>query len=195
MSAKKAKTTTPPSSTPVGGRMPGDPTKEELIERIIRVDQAGEYGAVRIYQGQLAVLGKGPKGDMIRHMKEQEDVHLDTFTKMASERRVRPTAMLPFWHVAGFALGAGTALLGEKAAMACTVAVEETIDEHYQGQIEKLGDDEKELRDKCVQFREEELEHRDIGYEHGAESAPAYPLLSRAIKFGTSLAIKISERV
>ena len=183
------------STTPVGGRMPGDPTKDELIKRIIRVDQAGEYGAVRIYQGQLAVLGKGPKGDMIRHMKEQEDVHLDTFTKLASERRVRPTALMPIWHIAGFALGAGTALLGEKAAMACTVAVEETIDEHYQHQIEKLGDDEKELRDHCVQFREEELEHRDIGYEHGAENAPAYPLLSRAIKFGTKLAINLSERI
>lgn len=183
------------STTPVGGRMPGDPTKDELIERIIRVDQAGEYGAVRIYQGQLAVLGKGPKGDMIRHMKAQEDVHLDTFTKLASERRVRPTALMPLWHIAGFALGAGTALLGEKAAMACTVAVEETIDAHYQHQIEKLGDDEKELRDHCVQFREEELEHRDIGYEHGAEAAPAYPLLSRAIKFGTQLAINLSERI
>lgn len=181
--------------TPVGGRMPGDPTKDELIERIIRVDQAGEYGAVRIYQGQLAVLGKGPKGDMIRHMKEQEDHHLDTFTKMASERRVRPTALMPIWHVAGFMLGAGTALLGEKAAMACTVAVEETIDEHYQRQIEKLGDDEKDLRDHCIQFREEELEHRDIGYDHGAERAPAYPLLSRAIKFGTQFAINLSERI
>lgn len=191
MNAKKKTTTT----TPVGGRMPGDPTKDELIERIIRVDQAGEYGAVRIYEGQLAVLGKGPKGDMIRHMKEQEDVHLDTFTKMASERRVRPTALMPFWHVAGFALGAGTALLGEKAAMACTVAVEETIDEHYQEQIKKLGDDEKNLRDKCIKFREEELEHRDIGYEHGAERAIGYPLLSRAIKFSTKLAINLSEKI
>ena len=190
-SAKKSQSAT----TPVGGRMPGDPTKDELIERIIRVDQAGEYGAVRIYAGQLAVLGKGPKGDMIRHMKEQEDVHLETFSKMASERRVRPTALMPIWHVAGFMLGAGTALLGEKAAMACTVAVEETIDEHYRGQIEKLGDDEKTLRETCSKFRDEELEHRDIGYEHGAENAPAYPLLSRAIKLGTKLAINLSERI
>jgi len=193
MSTKTKPATT--TTTPVGGRMPGDPTKEELIERIIRVDQAGEYGAVRIYQGQLAVLGKGPKGDMIRHMKEQEDVHLETFSKMASERRVRPTALMPFWHVAGFALGAGTALLGEKAAMACTVAVEETIDEHYQEQIKKLGDDEKELRETCSKFRDEELEHRDIGYAHGAENAPGYPLLSRAIKFGTKLAINLSEKI
>lgn len=193
MSTKTKPATT--TTTPVGGRMPGDPTKDKLIERIIRVDQAGEYGAVRIYQGQLAVLGKGPKGDMIRHMKEQEDVHLETFSKMASERRVRPTALMPFWHVAGFALGAGTALLGEKAAMACTVAVEETIDEHYQEQIKKLGDDEKELRETCSKFRDEELEHRDIGYAHGAENAPGYPLLSRAIKFGTKLAINLSEKI
>lgn len=191
MSPKSA----PLSNTPVGGRMPGDPTKDELIERIIRVDQAGEYGAVRIYAGQLAVLGKGPKGDMIRHMKAQEDVHLDTFSKMASERRVRPTALMPLWHLAGFALGAGTALLGEKAAMACTVAVEETIDEHYQAQIAKLGDDEKDLRETCAKFRNEELEHRDIGYANGAENAIAYPLLSRAIKFGTKLAINLSEKI
>jgi len=183
------------TTTPVNGHMPGDPTKDELIENIIRVDQAGEYGAVRIYQGQLAVLGKGPKGDMIRHMKDQEDVHLETFSKMASERRVRPTALMPLWHVAGFALGAGTALLGEKAAMACTVAVEETIDEHYQTQIKKLGDDEAELRDTCVKFREEELQHRDIGYENGAKEALAFPVLSRAIKFGTAMAIKLSEKI
>ncbi|MBF0250469.1 MAG: demethoxyubiquinone hydroxylase family protein [Alphaproteobacteria bacterium] len=183
------------TTTPVGGHMPGDPDKDELIERIIRVDQAGEYGAVRIYAGQLAVLGRGPKGDMIRHMKLQEDHHLDTFNTMAAERRVRPTILTPFWHVAGFALGAGTALLGEKAAMACTVAVEETIDVHYRAQIEKLGDDERELRETCRKFREDELEHRDIGYQHGAENAPAYPLLSRAIKFGTAMAIKLSEKI
>jgi len=187
--------TTPSTRTPIGGLMPGDPTKEELIKNIIRVDQAGEYGAVRIYAGQLAVLGKGPKGDMIRHMKEQEEVHLATFTKMASERRVRPTIMTPFWHIAGFALGAGTALLGEKAAMACTVAVEETIDEHYQAQIKKLGDDEAELRDTCIKFREEELEHREIGLKNGAEQALGYPLLSKAIKFGTSMAIRLSEKI
>jgi len=191
MSAKHAT----PTTTPIGGRMPGDPTKDELIKNIIRVDQAGEYGAVRIYEGQLAVLGKGPKGDMIRHMKQQEDVHLETFSKMVSERRVRPTALMPLWHIAGFALGAGTALLGEKAAMACTVAVEETIDEHYQAQIAKLGDDEKDLRDTCTKFREEELEHRDLGYQNGAEQTPGYPILSRAIKFGTSMAIRLSEKV
>ena len=181
--------------TPVGGRLLGEPNKEQYIERLIRVDQAGEYGAVRIYAGQLAVMGRGPKGDMIRHMAEQEEHHLATFSKMAGERRVRPTLMTPFWHVAGFALGAGTALLGDKAAMACTVAVEEAIDEHYQAQIAKLGDDEKELRDTCIKFREEELEHRDIGLEHGAEQTPGYGLLSKAIKTGSKMAIWLSERV
>jgi len=189
------KTRSKKTTTPVGGRMPGDPTGAELVKRMIRVDQAGEYGAVRIYAGQLAVLGGGPNGDTIRHMKAQEDHHLDTFTALVGERRVRPTALLPLWHVAGFALGAGTALLGEKAAMACTVAVEETIDEHYQAQIKKLGDDEKDLRDTCAKFREEELQHRDIGYAHGAENAPAYPLLSRAIKSATRLAINLSEKI
>ncbi len=183
------------TTTPIGGRMPGDLTKDQLLDRMIRVDQAGELGAVRIYQGQLAVLGRGPKGEIIAQMKEQEDVHLKTFSDMVSDRNVRPTAMTPIWHVAGFMLGAGTALLGEKAAMACTVAVEEVIDEHYQKQIELLGDDEKELRDTCEKFRQEEIEHRDIGYENGAEDAPGYPVLSNAIKTGTRFAIWLSERV
>ncbi len=190
MNKTKAKTT-----TPIGGTLPGDLSREELIERMIRVDQAGEYGAVRIYAGQLAVLGGGAKGETIRHMKEQEDHHLETFNAMVSARGVRPTALMPFWHVAGFALGAGTALLGEKAAMACTVAVEEVIDEHYQRQIEKLGDDETDLRETCAQFREEEIEHRDIGYAEGAEGAPAFPLLTGAIRSGARFAIWLSERV
>ncbi len=105
-------------------RLPGDGTARETVERMIRVDHAGEYGAKRIYQGQLAVLGRGPRGDVLRHMKQQEQVHLDTFAGLMASRRVRPTALLPLWHVAGFALGAVTAVLGEKAAMACTVAVE-----------------------------------------------------------------------
>ena len=174
---------------------PGDLTKREDIARILRVDHAGEYGAKRIYSGQLAVLGRGPKGDLLRHMKEQEQVHLDTFGDMIVRRRVRPTAMLPFWHVAGFALGAVTALMGEKAAMACTVAVEETIDQHYQEQIARLGEDEADLKDKIEIFRQEEVEHRDIGLENGAEQAPAYRLLSGAIRLGCKVAIAVSERV
>jgi len=176
-------------------RLPGDPTAREVLERTIRVDHAGEYGAKRIYEGQLAVLGRTKYGPVIEHMKAQEQVHLDTFSRLIGERRVRPTALLPFWHVAGFALGAATALLGHRGAMACTVAVEEAIDEHYRAQEDTLGDDEAELRADIARFRAEELEHRDTGLEHEAEQAPAYRLLSAAIKTGCKIAIKISERV
>jgi ubiquinone biosynthesis monooxygenase Coq7 len=176
-------------------RLPGDPTAREVVERTIRVDHAGEYGAKRIYEGQLAVLGRTKYGPVIEHMKAQEQVHLDTFSRLIGERRVRPTALLPFWHVAGFALGAATALLGHRGAMACTVAVEEAIDEHYRAQEDLLGDDEAALRADIARFRAEELEHRDTGLEHEAEQAPAYRLLSAAIKTGCKIAIKISERV
>lgn len=177
------------------GRLPGDPTPRETVERVIRVDHAGEYGAKRIYEGQLAVLGRGEFGPLISHMKEQEQVHLDTFSRLIAERRVRPTALLPVWHVAGYALGAATALLGSRAAMACTVAVEEAIDEHYQAQERALGEDEAVLRGHVEKFRAEELEHRDIGLENEAEQAPAYRLLSAAIKAGCKVAIKLSERI
>jgi 3-demethoxyubiquinol 3-hydroxylase len=177
------------------GRLPGDPTARQYVERVIRVDHAGEYGAKRIYQGQLAVL-RGTKWEgLIRHMQEQEQVHLDTFSRLIAERRVRPTALLPIWHVAGFALGAATALLGHRAAMACTVAVEEAIDEHYQDQERALGEDEAPLRAHVEKFRAEELEHRAIGLENEAEQAPAYRLLSAAIEVGCKVAIKVSERV
>jgi ubiquinone biosynthesis monooxygenase Coq7 len=176
-------------------RLPGDPTPRQYVERAIRVDHAGEYGAKRIYQGQLAVLGRSKYGPMIEHMQAQEQVHLDTFSRLIGERRVRPTALLPIWHVAGFALGAATALLGHRGAMACTVAVEEAIDEHYRAQEEALGEDEAELKAHIQKFRAEELEHRDIGLENEAELAPAYRLLSAAIKAGCKAAIRISERV
>lgn len=175
--------------------LPGDPTARDLIERIIRVDHAGEYGAARIYEGQLVIMGRGPKGDLIRHMKEQEQHHLDTFTGLIRTRRVRPTALLPLWHVAGLALGAITAAMGDRAAMACTVAVEEAIDEHYAEQAASLGDEEAELRSTIERFRAEEQEHRDIGIEHEAEQAPAYCLMSAVIKAGCKVAIKVSERV
>ena len=177
------------------GRLPGDPTPREMVERMIRVDHAGEYGAKRIYEGQLAILGRGEYGPTIEHMKAQEQVHLDTFARLIAERRVRPTALLPFWHVAGFALGAATALMGHRAAMACTVAVEEAIDEHYQRQEAALGDDEAPLRGHIEQFRAEELEHRDIGLANEAEQAPGYRFLAAAIKAGCKVAIKLSERV
>jgi 3-demethoxyubiquinol 3-hydroxylase len=182
-------------SDTAAGRLPGDPTARQVVERVIRVDHAGEYGAKRIYQGQLAVLGRGEKGPVLRHMQAQEQVHLDTFSELIARRRVRPTALLPLWHLAGFALGAVTAALGERAAMACTVAVEETIDEHYASQTATLGEDEAPLRETIERFRAEELEHRDIGLEHGAEQAPGYRLITLAIKAGCRLAIKASERI
>lgn len=165
----------------------------EQIKRFVRVDHAGEFGAERIYTGQLAVLGQGPKGDMLRHMLAQETVHKQKFEALMAQRRARPTALLPLWHVAGFALGALTAALGEKAAMACTVAVEETIDEHYAAQRDALGPDEAELAETIEAFRLEELEHRDIGLEHGAEQAPGYQILSKLIRVGCKVAIKASE--
>nr|ADO19320.1 2-polyprenyl-3-methyl-6-methoxy-1,4-benzoquinol hydroxylase [Nostoc flagelliforme str. Sunitezuoqi] len=176
-------------------RLPGDLTPREVVERVVRVDHAGEYGAQRIYAGQLAVLGNTRHGPLIRHMKEQEDVHYETFSRLIGERRVRPTALLPLWNVAGYALGAATALLGYRAAMACTVAVEEAIDEHYAAQHAALGDDEAELRGHIARFREEELEHRDIGLGNEAELAPAYRLMSAVIKAGCKAAIAVSERV
>ncbi|MBC8337479.1 MAG: demethoxyubiquinone hydroxylase family protein [Alphaproteobacteria bacterium] len=168
-----------------------------MIERMIRVDHAGEYGAVRIYEGQLSVLGKSANAPVIEQMAEQERHHLDAFNKLVPERRVRPTALLPLWHAAGFALGAGTALLGEKAAMACTVAVEEVIDEHYAGQIAKLDAEggEGELRETLETFRLEEVEHKETGLGHGAEEAPAYELLTGAVKAGSRLAIWLSTRL
>jgi len=184
-----------PNQDTAEGRLPGDPTPRDYVARTIRVDHAGEYGAKRIYEGQLAVLGRTKYGPILEHMKAQEQVHLDTFAGLIAKRRVRPTALLPIWHVAGFALGAATALLGHRAAMACTVAVEEAIDEHYRAQAETLGDDEAPLRADIERFRAEELEHRDIGLEHEAEQAPAYRLLSAAIKAGCKVAIKVSERV
>jgi ubiquinone biosynthesis monooxygenase Coq7 len=175
--------------------LPGDPTLAARVARMVRVDHAGEYGAGRIYAGQIAVLGNSDKGDLLRHMAEQERRHLAGFSAEIIRRRVRPTALLPFWHVAGFVLGAATARLGEQAAMACTVAVEEAIDQHYQAQVAELGADEPELSGKIEEFRREELEHRDIGLEHGAEQAPGYRLMAAAIKLGCKVAIKLSERI
>lgn len=175
--------------------LPGDPRPSAEVQRMIRVDQAGEFGATRIYAGQYDVLRKTASGPLIKHMAEQEQVHLDTFNKMLVDRRVRPTAMTPIWHAAGYAMGAGAALLGEEAAMACTVAVEEVIDEHYAAQRERLGEDEADLKATIEKFRQEEVEHRDIGYAEGAERAPAYPVLTRAVKTASKFAIWLSERV
>lgn len=178
--------------------LPGDPHGQALIDRIVRVDHAGEYGAVRIYAGQLAVLGPHhAAASEIRHMAEQEQRHLETFEKLVVERRARPTALMPLWHIAGFALGATTALMGKEAAMACTVAVEEAIDEHYAAQAKALEalPEERDLKGVVEAFREDELAHRNAALAHGAERAPAYPVLSAAIKTGSRIAIWLSERI
>lgn len=176
-------------------RQPGDLSKRAQIDRILRVDHAGEFGAQRIYQGQLAVLGRRPCGKTIRHMKEQEEKHLAAFEKLIVERRARPTLLHPLWNLAGFALGAGTALMGEKAAMACTIAVEEVIDDHYRRQYDSLGEDETALKETIEAFRAEEAEHAHIGREHGGEATIGYPVMRSAIAAGSRLAIWLSERV
>jgi ubiquinone biosynthesis monooxygenase Coq7 len=176
---------------------PGAPAPSHDIEAMIRVDQAGEFGAVRIYAGQLAVLGarRSETADAIRHMAEQEARHLSKFNTLINERRVRPTALEPIWRVAGFALGAATALMGEKAAMACTAAVEEVIDEHYASQVARLADEDPELSETVEAFRVEEVKHRDSAIEHGAKEAPGYRLLSEGIKAGCRLAIALSQKI
>ena len=174
---------------------PGDPGRDTLVARMIRVDHAGEYGAKRIYDGQLAVLGRSPEAAEIRRMAEQEARHLETFDRLMVARRVRPTLLHPLWHVAGFALGAATALLGGRAAMACTVAVEEVIDEHYRRQAELLGDAEPALKAAIEDFRHDENEHREIALAHGADQAPGHLVLTAAIKAGSRLAIWLSTRL
>ncbi|MBV5336364.1 demethoxyubiquinone hydroxylase family protein [bacterium] len=177
------------------GALPGDPSPRRWLAGVVRVDHAGEYGAKRIYEGQLAVLGRGRHGDVLRHMAAQELEHLRYFEGELVRRRVRPTLLQPFWRVAGWALGAGAALLGERAAMACTVAVEEVIEGHYAEQLARLGPDERPLAETIARFQAEEVEHRDIGLANGAERAPAYPLLSALIKAGTRAAIRLAERI
>lgn len=179
------------------GPMPGENVARRRSDEMIRVDHAGEYGAVRIYEGQLAVLGarKSEAADAIRHMAQQEQRHLKTFDSLVNERRVRPTALEPVWRIAGYALGAATALMGEKAAMACTAAVEEVIDQHYASQVEQLGARDPALKATVEDFRAEEIAHRDQALAHGAQEAPGYRLLSEAIKAGCRVAIRLSEKI
>lgn len=166
--------------------------------KMIRVDQAGEYGATRIYAGQLAVMGdRAPRSADIRGMADQEQRHQGEFDALMTRRGVRPTALQPLWSAAGYALGAATALLGPEAAMACTVAVEEEIDRHYTrqlGELEQSGDD-PELAAMIEKFRADERDHRDAALKAGAERAPFYPLLNAAIRLGCRAAIKLSERI
>jgi 3-demethoxyubiquinol 3-hydroxylase len=175
--------------------LPGDRPPAAATAAMIRVDQAGEFGAVRIYDGQLAVAVRGRARNAIREMAEQEKRHLAAFEELVRARHVRPTALQPLWHLAGFALGAATALLGERAAMACTVAVEEVIDEHYRRQADRLGDADPALRDKILEFRADELRHREVAVAHGATEAVAYDLISAAVKTGSRLAIWLSTRL
>ena len=176
------------------GWKPGDPQPD--AESMLRVDQAGEYGATRIYAGQLAVLGQNrPAGRVIARMARQEERHLQRFDALMAERGVRPTALQPLWNVAGFALGAATALMSERAAMACTDAVETEIDRHYGRQLDELGDSDPELSADIAAFRAEELEHRDTAREHGAAETIGYPLLTAAIRAGCRLAIGLSKHI
>jgi ubiquinone biosynthesis monooxygenase Coq7 len=178
--------------------MPGFNATGKDVERMIRVDHAGEHGAVQIYSGQLAVLGHTAVGGTIKHMHEQEQEHLQRFAQLIAEHGVRPTVLAPVWSVAGYALGAVTALMGEKAAMACTAAVEEVIDQHYARQaasLEKDGEANVALKETIEQFRADEIQHRETAIEHGAEDAPGYRILSETIKAGCRLAIKLSERI
>jgi len=165
---------------------------------MVRVDQAGEFGAMRIYAGQLAVMGdRGPHSAEISHMAQQEAVHREAFDALMVRRGVRPTVLQPLWSAAGYALGAATALIGPEAAMACTAAVEEEIDRHYSQQLESLeaeGDD-PELAEMIALFREDERAHRDTALASGAERAPAFPLLSGAIRLGCRAAIRLAERI
>ena len=164
--------------------------------RMLRVDQAGEYGATRIYAGQLAVMGdRAPHAGEIAHMAEQEAAHRQKFDALIAQRGVRPTALQPVWSVAGYALGAATALIGPKAAMACTAAIETEIDRHYTQQLEELGDEDPELAALIREFRDDERAHKEAAIAAGAEQAPAYPLLSGAIRLGCRLAIRLSERI
>lgn len=177
----------------MSGWRPGG--KRADTRSMIRVDQAGEYGATRIYAGQLAVLRPSSSAaKLVARMAMQEKRHLECFDRLVAERRVRPTILQPLWRAAGFALGAGTALISEEAAMACTDAIETEIDRHYQRQIEEIGDCDPELSAAVAEFRADELEHLETARKAGAERAPAYPLLTGAIRAACRVAIALSKR-
>ena len=178
---------------------PGRGASRRRRDEILRVDHAGEYAAVHIYRAQRAVFegraGKDAVAADMAEMRDQEQVHLDRFNALLNAEQVRPTLMTPVWRLAALALGAGTALIGEKAAHACTEAVESVIEEHYADQVEELRDRDPELSAELARFREEELAHHDHAVEHGSREAPAYELLSAVIKAGCRAAIRISEKI
>jgi len=169
--------------------------KKNEMERIIRVNHAGEFGAKRIYEGQLAFLQNQDTKKTVQHMKDQEIEHLQYFESELTKRKIRPTLMYPIWNVAGFMLGAATAFMGEKAAYACTVAVEEVIEEHYQKQLDYLGDSEPELKKSIEKFKADETEHKETSLAGGAENAVGYEALSILIKTGSRAAIWLSQRI
>ena len=175
--------------------LPSHPSAKSQIASMLRVNLAGEYGAKRIYEGQLAVLKHSTSAPLLEHMKNQELAHLQAFESLVVKNRVRPTFLQPLWHVAGYALGTATAFLGEKAAMACTAAVEEVIDEHYERQLIQLGDHYPEMSELIFKCQQEEVEHRNLALEQGAEQAPGYTLLTQTIKAASRLAIWLSEKV
>lgn len=178
---------------------PGAGMSRARMAEILRVDHAGEYAAVQIYRAQRAVFegrkGKAPISEDLTEMEGHEQVHLSRFEALLTQNRVAPTAALPLWHLAAGVLGAGTALMGEKAAHACTEAVESVIEQHYADQIAELADREPDLARELAQFRAEEMAHHDHAVEHGSRDAPGYRLLSSVIKAGCRAAIKVSERV
>ena len=174
-------------------------TNKKKIEEFIRVDHAGERGAIKIYEGQLLALNTVCKDEKLKEtiktMKLHEKEHLDFFEKEIKKRNINPTKFLPLWDLLGIGLGFGSTLLGKKAAMLCTASVEEVIDEHYQNQINQINNDEKKLKEKIIKFREDELNHKDIAYEEGATKKGIYSVLDKVIKIGSKVAISISEKV
>ena len=174
-------------------------TNQKTLEEIIRVDHAGERGAIKIYEGQLLALKTIKQDnnlkDKIEEMKEQEKEHLEYFEKEIQKRKIKPTYLLPLWDVMGVALGFGTAILGKKAAMLCTASVEEVIEDHYQNQLKKLGNDEMDLKTKIEKFKEEEVKHKNIAYESGATNKGLYSIMDKVIRTGSRIAITISEKI
>jgi len=174
-------------------------TNKSKVEEFIRVDHAGERGAIKIYEGQLLALNTFIKDEnlkkIIEEMKEHEKEHCDYFENEIKKRKINPTKLLPIWDLLGVGLGFGSTILGKKAAMLCTASVEEVIDEHYLSQIKQLGSDEKNLKKKIIKFREDELNHKDIAYEKGATKKGIYSILDKLIKTGSKIAINISEKI
>ena len=170
-------------------------TNKKNLDSILRVDHAGETAAAKIYDGQLAILKNTPVGPTIQHMKDQEEEHLDTFNKLLVENDTRPTALLPLWNVMGYGLGVASALMGEKAAMACTIAVEEVIGEHYAKQAEALDKKDDKLKSTLEKFRDDELHHKEIAYDNGATKKGLFGVLDIVIKTSSKIAITISQKI